>query len=52
MEFKGGVGALKTTGLGNGAACYFYPNMYGGGVREMNFYCLLNDLSPLSILGK
>ena len=49
--FRGGVGALKTTGLGNGAACYFYPNMYGGGVREMNFYCLPSDLWSVKSLG-
>ncbi len=50
VDPKKGLGIMKTTGRGGGAACYFYPNIHGGGVKETNFYVLLNDLKPIGKL--
>jgi hypothetical protein len=50
IDPKIGLGIMKTTGRGGGAACYFYPNIHGGGVKETNFYVLLDDLSPIKNL--
>ena len=47
VDPKKGLGIMKTTGRGNGAACYFYPNIHGGGIKETNFYVLLDDLKPI-----
>lgn len=46
------AGFLKTTGKGGGACCYVFPNTFGGGVKETNLYVLLQDLSPMSEIGK
>lgn len=48
---KKGLGIMKTTGRGGGASCFFYPNIHGGGIKETNFYVLLNDLKPMNKLG-
>jgi hypothetical protein len=47
VDPKKGLGIMKTTGRGGGAACYFYPNIHGGGIKETNFYVLLDDLKPI-----
>jgi hypothetical protein len=47
VDPKEGLGIMKTTGRGGGAACYFYPNIHGGGIKETNFYVLLDDLKPI-----
>ena len=46
------AGFLKTTGKGGGACCYVFPNTFGTGLRETNLYVLLQDLSPMSEIGK
>lgn len=46
------AGWMKTTGRGNGAACYYFPNMFGGGIRETNLYVLPQDLYIMDDLGK
>jgi hypothetical protein len=39
------AGFMKTSGKGNGACCYYYPNVYGsGGLKETNLYVLPQDL--------
>jgi len=43
-------GALKTTGRGNGACCYVFPNTHGGGLRETNLYVLPQDLNIMDDL--
>ena len=45
------VGLMKTTGRGQGACCYVFPNYFRGGVRETNFYVLPQDLMPMATLG-
>jgi hypothetical protein len=47
LEPTNQMGIMKTTGRGGGAACYFYPNIHGGGIKETNFYVLLSDLTPI-----
>jgi len=45
------AGFMKTTGRGNGACCYFYPNIYGvGGLKETNLYVLPQDLCAMDEL--
>lgn len=46
------AGIMKTTGRGNGACCYVYPNLGGGkgGVRETNLYILPQDLYTMDSL--
>lgn len=48
------AGWLKTTGRGNGACCYVFPNVGGawGGVRETNLYVLPQDLYTMATLQK
>lgn len=48
---KVAAGWLKTSGRGNGACCYYFPNInYGGGVRETNLYVLPQDLTAMEAL--
>ena len=45
------AGWLKTTGRGNGACCYVYPNVpRAGGVSETNLYILPSDLYSMASL--
>jgi hypothetical protein len=44
------AGWMKTTGRGNGAACYYFPNIFGGGIKETNLYILPQDLYPMDEL--
>lgn len=44
------AGLMKTTGKGNGACCYVFPNTYGGGLRETNLYVLPQDLYTMDQL--
>lgn len=42
------AGWLKTTGLGGGACCYVFPNVWrSGGVKETNLYVLPKDLCSM-----
>jgi hypothetical protein len=45
------AGWLKTTGKGNGACCYVFPNTFSGGIRETNLYVLPQDLQVMATLG-
>lgn len=46
------AGLMKTTGKGNGACCYVFPNIgYGGGVKETNLYVLPQDLHIMDEFG-
>jgi hypothetical protein len=45
------AGWLKTTGKGNGACCYVFPNTFSGGIRETNLYVLPQDLRVMNSLG-
>jgi len=45
------AGWLKTSGRGNGACCYVFPNLFGrAGVNETNLYVLPQDLLPMDTL--
>jgi len=44
------AGFLKGIPFG-GACCYYYPNVYRGGLKETNLYVLPCDLYPLEDLG-
>jgi hypothetical protein len=50
LDWKKGLigGLLKTTGRGNGANCYIFPNQFGGGIKETNLYVLPQDLSIMA----
>lgn len=43
-------GLMKTSGFGQGACCYVFPNVYGTGVRETNLYVLPKDLHTMASL--
>lgn len=45
------AGWLKTSGKGQGACCYVFPNSRGGGVKETNLYVLVRDLIVMDELG-
>jgi len=45
------AGWMKTSGHGNGACCYVFPNVhYRGGVNETNLYVLPQDLNIMDDL--
>jgi len=46
------AGWMKTSGRGGSAACYYFPNMFGGGIRETNLYILPQDLYTMDDLVK
>jgi hypothetical protein len=43
-------GLLKTSGRGQGACCYVFPNIFGTGLRETNLYALPQDLQTMESL--
>jgi len=43
-------GLMKTSGFGQGACCYVFPNVYGTGVRETNLFVLPQDLRTMNSL--
>jgi hypothetical protein len=46
------AGWMKTTGKGQGACCYVFPNIgHGGGVKETNLFVLPQDLHIMDELG-
>lgn len=43
-------GLMKTSGYGQGACCYVFPNVYGTGVKETNLFALPQDLHTMASL--
>jgi hypothetical protein len=43
-------GLLKTSGHGQGACCYVFPNVFGTGLKETNLYVLPQDLQTMESL--
>jgi hypothetical protein len=45
-------GLMKTSGLGQGACCYVFPNIFRTGLKETNLYVLPKDLWTMDSLSE